>query len=515
MIILLPEKYQQIFHWKRKYKVDQILLIAPCTSVQYNKSNIYTEILEFCLNHCVRFYYISVATKFHDMLALYVIISYESAAYQLCHNDETYFNWDCYKIVKDRKTWFEANEICGEDGGSLVAIESELQQLFVSSYLLTNLKRDISACNITVWTAGHMMLNSSKKVYAWTRNNYMDEIDFWDDQLLMTDGGCIEIDSQSMFRDWTLVNCSNYNYFICSRPIQMNELDSTQCLCRNGYRGRFCNQSASNFGMTTFESQSVVCVDNEFEFSCPNGSSIYVDFAVYGNNGEYNKICLPSVPANLNVTNWEKCIHPASLQTMISICQGFTYCRIKNLQSLFPNSPCLPTTPISLQYRMRCLFEPMTICPSQAIYQNGRCYVPYSTEKSLSFYEAQTKCRKEGGQLAFSVDQLAQNEIAVTVRKQVLNIENSCYWMDRPERLEYNSSCECYCITDKTAFWSKRRCNSSQQWICEFAPKTQSTETQHTIFNGSSNIKRTSNAETHSLPVGRYSMKIVSSEVDN
>ncbi|VDN81603.1 unnamed protein product [Brugia pahangi] len=34
----------------------------------------------------------------------------ESAAYRLCHNEELYFNGDCYKIIKDRKTWYEANE---------------------------------------------------------------------------------------------------------------------------------------------------------------------------------------------------------------------------------------------------------------------------------------------------------------------------------------------------------------------------------------------------------------------
>uniref|UniRef100_A0A0R3RL83 SUEL-type lectin domain-containing protein n=1 Tax=Elaeophora elaphi TaxID=1147741 RepID=A0A0R3RL83_9BILA len=220
-------------------------------------------------------------------------------------------------------------------------------------------------------------MNGSQQVYAWVRNNYLKEIDFWVyDLLQITDGSCIEIDSLSMFRDWALGNCSNYNYFICSRPVPEG---------------------------INFQSQSIACIDNQFEFLCPNGGSIHVDFAAFGNNQEHNEICLSSASAKVNFTYWEECIHPSSLQTMISMCQGLSYCRIKNLQSLFPDNPCLPTTPISLQYRMRCLFEPMTTCPPRAIYQSGRCYVPYVREKPLSYYEAQTKCRKQVSKCCDSV----------------------------------------------------------------------------------------------------------------
>uniref|UniRef100_A0A1I7VX01 EGF-like domain-containing protein n=1 Tax=Loa loa TaxID=7209 RepID=A0A1I7VX01_LOALO len=285
----------------------------------------------------------------------------------------------------------------------------------------------------------------------------------------------------------------------------MGESRNVQCMCRNGYRGSFCDQSFSESGTTllrhslrniesvAFESQSVACVDNEFEFLCPHGGSILVDFAAYGNIGESDEICLTSVPTKVNVTYWEECIHPSSLQTMISMCQGLTYCRIKDLQSLFPDSPCLPTTPITLQYRMRCLFEPMTTCPLHAIYQNGRCYVPYVTEEPLSMYNAQTKCRKEGGQLAFSVGQVAQNEIAAIVRKQAGNDGSSCYWMDG--RLGDSSLCECYYISRRNAFWSQRNCNSSQQWVCQFAPESKPTEIydkfveQHAIVDGLTNVE--------------------------
>ncbi|VDK67357.1 unnamed protein product [Litomosoides sigmodontis] len=307
------------------------------------------------------------------------------------------------------------------------------------------------------------MLNSSQAMYAWTQNNYyMKEIDFSEDEQLQPIGSCIEADSQSMFRNWILVNCSNYNYFICGRPVLETRAS---------------------------ESQSVVCMENEFEFSCPNGSSIHVDFAAYGNNGEYNKMCSSSGSLKTNVTYWEECIHPSSLQTMISMCQGLTYCRIGNLRSLFPDNPCLPTTPTSLQYRMRCLLEPMTVCAPRAIYWSGRCYVPYVTDKPLSFNKSKTKCQEEGGQLAISVGQLAENEIALAVRKQAGNVRDSCYWMDKLERLEYKTFCKCYRISNKAAFWSQRSCNSSQQWVCQFAPNLRQFRSTEIVFNGLSDVE--------------------------
>uniref|UniRef100_A0A0R3RJM3 C-type lectin domain-containing protein n=1 Tax=Elaeophora elaphi TaxID=1147741 RepID=A0A0R3RJM3_9BILA len=53
-----------------------------------------------------------------------------------------------------------------------------------------------------------------------------------------------------------------------------------------------------------------------------------------------------------------------------------------------------------------------------------------------------------------------------------------------------SSICECYYITNRRAFWNQRSCNSSQQWICQFAPKTRSTKMQHASFIGLQNITR-------------------------
>lgn len=40
-----------------------------------------------------------------------------------------------------------------------------------------------------------------------------------------------------------------------------------------------------SFEGVAFQSQSVACVNDVFEFSCPNGGTISVDFAAYGNTG--------------------------------------------------------------------------------------------------------------------------------------------------------------------------------------------------------------------------------------
>ncbi|EJW87923.1 hypothetical protein WUBG_01164, partial [Wuchereria bancrofti] len=90
----------------------------------------------------------------------------------------------------------------------------------------------------------------------------------------------------------------------------------------------------------------------------------------------------------------------------------------------------------------------------------------------------------------------SRKKIAIVVRRQVHNNRSSCYWMDGFERLGGSSFCGCYYITSRSAFWSQRSCNSSQQWVCQFAPETQFTEVhnkfmeQHTIFNRLSNVER-------------------------
>ncbi|VDO23446.1 unnamed protein product [Brugia timori] len=197
----------------------------------------------------------------------------------------------------------------------------------------------------------------------------------------------------------------------------------------------------------------------------------------------------------LNVTYWEQCVHPSSLQTMISMSTNF----------LLISSPLILQIKSYLLILDNILSEPMTIFPSHAVYQNGRCYVPYVTEEPLSIYNAQTKCLKKvmlqsgpvlGGQLAFSVGLIAEKKIAIVVQRQVHNNKSSCYWMDGFERLGGSSFCDCYYITSRRAFWNQRNCNSSQQWVCQFAPETQSTEVhnkfmkQHTIFNRLWNVER-------------------------
>ncbi|EJW81244.1 hypothetical protein WUBG_07847 [Wuchereria bancrofti] len=117
MDILSAEKKEQIIHWKR---TTQTALVA-------GDSPVYCQ-ADGCLNNGT------------------CLVASKSAAYRLCHNEELYFNGDCYKIVKDRKTWYETNEVYVKDGGSMVAIKSEFQQLLMSSYLLPSLKA--ATCNL-------------------------------------------------------------------------------------------------------------------------------------------------------------------------------------------------------------------------------------------------------------------------------------------------------------------------------------------------------------------------------
>ncbi|VDK32479.1 unnamed protein product [Gongylonema pulchrum] len=125
--------------------------------------------------------------------------------------------------------------------------------------------------------------------------------------------------------------------------------------------------------------------------------------------------------------------------------------------------------------------EPLINCHQNAIYQNGRCYVPYTLKEPLPLFDAQTGCRREfifknhefqGGQLAFSVGETAQNEIIASIRKQNSNNNGSCFWMGESDRSSNESQCKCFYVTNANAIWSNTNCDSLQQWVCEFAPES-------------------------------------------
>ncbi|VDO41528.1 unnamed protein product [Onchocerca flexuosa] len=68
--------------------------------------------------------------------------------------------------------------------------------------------------------------------------------------------------------------------------------------------------------------------------------------------------------------------------------------------------------------------------------------------------------------------------------------------MGRPESQKDSLLCECYYISGGNAFWNQKNCNSTQQWICQFAPEAITSERieiydksmmQHTISSGLSN----------------------------
>uniref|UniRef100_A0A915AR09 Uncharacterized protein n=2 Tax=Parascaris TaxID=6254 RepID=A0A915AR09_PARUN len=294
--------------------------------------------------------------------------------------------------------------------------------------------------------------------------------------------------------DWTTSSCILDRYYLCSRNASDDgmQLMNLQCLCKNGYRGEFCDIQSERNG-TNSESQSVACNSQHFEFACSSGATIQVDFAAYGYiSTEERQMCGRS--STINGVQQESCVALASLQTLKNRCQGLTFCKIDSISSMFPDSPCPAMTPTSLLYRMRCSIESLTRCRNASIYHKGRCYqVNYESEisKRLSWFDANTACSEQGGNLVTTIDEEVNNQLVAAMKRQANAITN--YWIGiitQPSDglpitqsgqlidfvppnslLEGKNLCIAYDVSPTFAVWVTQSCSDLNNWICEFAPE--------------------------------------------
>ncbi|VDN81602.1 unnamed protein product [Brugia pahangi] len=327
-----------------------------------------------------------------------------------------------------------------------------------------------------------MVLNGTQQVYAWNRNIYTKNF----------------FSISSFFVLWKLHRID------VPRPInkEMDELGRAQCMCHNGYHGSFCDQSFNIFGIA-FESQSIICTDNQFEFSCPSE----------GIRGKMLNFHIEK----LNVTYWEQCVHPSSLQAMINSVKVsllaesmiFSHCFqivLVYLAQLLVCSigcdVCLCNLTKKLKfvsylsysaYAYIIFLEPMTICPSHAVCQNGRTVLCPICNRRTTF---NIQCANKMVDIGFFGWSNSRKKIAIVCKDKFIIIKVLVIgWMDGFERLGGSSFCDCYYITSRRAFWNQRNCNSSQQWVYQFEPETQSTEVhnkfmkQHIIFNRLWNVE--------------------------
>uniref|UniRef100_W6NL32 C. briggsae CBR-LAT-2 protein n=1 Tax=Haemonchus contortus TaxID=6289 RepID=W6NL32_HAECO len=124
----------------------------------------------------------------------------------------------------------------------------------------------------------------------------------------------------------------------------------------------------------------------------------------------------------------QTCSNPNSFKTINNRCSGLSYCTIRNLTELFPETPCPVLDELFLQYRFSCSEDIQTKCPSGFFYITGRCLSLNDKQKLLSFNAAKEDCRRQGGYLASDIDEPMDAELSRHVVRK--SKDEGTYWID-------------------------------------------------------------------------------------
>ncbi|KAH7706260.1 latrophilin-like protein 2, partial [Aphelenchoides avenae] len=140
---------------------------------------------------------------------------------------------------------------------------------------------------------------------------------------------CVSLHGSSSFRDWHIESCDSLNFFVCQRA----ETNSTevnlwpvQCQCPEGFFGRYC-EVPTNITEQGVSPESYACADEVFLYSCPSGSTIVVDYALYGHiEGEENKGSCIAEDYSTTMSD-VTCIDSGSLRSLVQRCEGLSFCQ--------------------------------------------------------------------------------------------------------------------------------------------------------------------------------------------
>ncbi|VDO72445.1 unnamed protein product [Heligmosomoides polygyrus] len=124
----------------------------------------------------------------------------------------------------------------------------------------------------------------------------------------------------------------------------------------------------------------------------------------------------------------QTCSNPNSLKTISNKCAGLSYCSIRSLKELFPETSCPVADELFLQYRFQCSEDRQAKCSSGSFYITGRCLVIEPKQKRLPFDAAREDCRRKGGYLASNIDESMDMELSRQVVRK--SKDNDVFWID-------------------------------------------------------------------------------------
>uniref|UniRef100_A0A7I4Y1W5 Latrophilin-like protein 2 n=2 Tax=Haemonchus contortus TaxID=6289 RepID=A0A7I4Y1W5_HAECO len=415
------------------------------------------------------------------------VLTSELSAGKVCADDEVYHMGYCYSFNSKPMKWNDAARYCNDHDKTLALTESDDDQTFYAGYIQGVLS-SVQPQNprVTgVWTSVRSVLNGSEPAWVSFPGSYVLNKQYWQygepNIYPNYENVCVSLQRESMYRNWMSESCDALNYAICKHKAvdkASSQYRLTQCLCQPEYGGIRCEKYTG-----VSPSQNVSCASKRFEFACMNGGSIQVEYASYGAFEGY--VCSDDMPPLT-----QTCSNPNSFKTINNRCSGLSYCTIRNLTELFPETPCPVLDELFLQYRFSCSEDIQTKCPSGFFYITGRCLSLNDKQKLLSFNAAKEDCRRQGGYLASDIDEPMDAELSRHVVRK--SKDEGTYWIDlhvdtngqatwadgspvsyRPpgSSLSRPNSCVAYVVSGGMAHWNSLPCDIPANYLCAFPPQ--------------------------------------------
>lgn len=382
--------------------------------------------------------------------------------------------------------WADAARYCHDQDKVLALTESDDDQTFYAGYIQGALSASqaLSQGITGVWTSVRSVPNGTEPVWVSFPGSYVLSRHYWQpgepNIYPNYEDVCVSLQQETMFRNWMSESCDAHNYVVCKRKAvdrAASKYLMSQCICRPEYGGVRCEQFT---GETP--AQNISCASTPFEFVCRNGGSIQVEFASYGASEGY--VCSQNMPPFT-----QTCSNPNSLKTISNKCAGLSYCSIRSLKELFPETSCPVADELFLQYRFQCSEDRQAKCSSGSFYITGRCLVIEPKQKRLPFDAAREDCRRKGGYLASNIDESMDMELSrQVVRKSKdndvfwidlqVNVSGQALWSDgsvvtyspQGSSLTVPRSCGAYLVSGGTARWQSVPCDVSANYLCAFPP---------------------------------------------
>uniref|UniRef100_A0AC34Q2T2 C-type lectin domain-containing protein n=1 Tax=Panagrolaimus sp. JU765 TaxID=591449 RepID=A0AC34Q2T2_9BILA len=166
----------------------------------------------------------------------------------LSHDNKT-----CYLVVKDSKSFTDAEDACNKQGGNLAMVRSQPENIFIISLVY-----EAIGSFQYYWIGGILrtvMMNGGKSVdvWSWTKDNALMIFSDWDSSAAAT-GNCTGVETDGF---WSAIDCKMNNPFVCEIPANNCKIDHNYEFCDDGWtRFNLTHSCYKKFFVTEFINQS-------------------------------------------------------------------------------------------------------------------------------------------------------------------------------------------------------------------------------------------------------------------